>query len=333
MKNNYYIIIIFCIFIFSDVSADIERRAAIDIGSGGTKLAIADVDTETNRIIEVIFDSSFSVPYQQSLDLSEDNRFDEITRALGLETFQEIKELAAHYEVKQIAAIATSAFRKAQNSGAFVSEVYEETGIKIRVIPQREEGEIAYFSALAAGALKSEHAVVWDIGTGSLQMTTRDLRGDLTVYMGEEMGSVAFKNYIVKEVQAHDLESKSSPNPMNEDDLYEADRYARDFARKANQTIKQRILKSGKVIGIGRLFYHSIRPLASENGVITRKALRKYIANALNKTDDELHSPYAHVDVTNCILTLAMMKALHIQQVEAVETTTTRGLLISPKYW
>lgn len=331
---NYILIVLTFLLVFSaNLQGEIERRAAIDVGSGGTKIAIADVDTETNQIVDILYDASFSVPYQSSLDLSYDNKIDAETRALGLHTFTRIKEITDEFGVQKISAIATSAFRKAENGQEFFIDVQGATGIIVQIIPQREEGEIAYFSALASGLVNSDEAVVWDIGTGSMQMMTRDVRGNLSVYMGEKMGSVAFKNYVVSQVQSQDLEFKYSPNPMNEDDLYFSDRYARGFARNANQIIKKRIKTSGKVIGIGRLFYHSIRPLASENDVITRKKLRKYIENALNKTDSELNSPYAHVDVTNCILTLAMMKALHIKKIEVIETTSTRGLLISPKYW
>jgi exopolyphosphatase / guanosine-5'-triphosphate,3'-diphosphate pyrophosphatase len=331
--KHFYLILLFVISTFTQANADVERRAAIDIGSGGTKVAIADIDTETNQIVQIILDTSFPVPYQTSLDKSADGTFDRETKDLGLKTFKEIKKIADHYQVQKIVAIATSAFRKANNSKEFISEVEKQTKIPIQTIPQREEGEIAFFSALASGEFNPEEAVVWDIGTGSLQITTANTSGGLTVYMGEQMGSVAFKNYIVDAIQENDVENTNSPNPISEEDLKAADRYARAFARKAYPIIKQKIQAQGIVVGIGRLFYHSIRPLASEGGAITRSGLRKFIENSLDKTDEELNNPFAHVDVSNCILTLAIMKALHIQEIRPVETTTTRGLLVSPSYW
>ncbi len=51
----------------------------------------------------------------------------------------------------------------------------------MQIIPQREEGEIAFFSALASGEINPEEAVVWDIGTGSLQITTANTSEGLTV--------------------------------------------------------------------------------------------------------------------------------------------------------
>lgn len=331
--KHFPLLMLLLITSFASINADIERRAAIDIGSGGTKVAIADVDTETNQIIEVIFDTSFPVPYQASLDKSVDGTFDVETKEQGLNTFKEIKEIADQYQVQKIVAIATSAFRKSNNSKEFVSEIAKQTQIHVQIIPQREEGEIAFFSALASGEFNREEAVVWDIGTGSLQITTMNTNKDLTVYMGEHMGSVAFKNYIVDAIQENDIEDVNSPNPMTEKDLKAADSYARAFARKAYPLIKQKINAQGSVIGIGRLFYNSILPVASDNGIITRSGLRKFIDSSLNKTDEELNNPFAHVDVSNCILTLAIMKALHIHEIRPIETTTTKGLLVSPSYW
>lgn len=331
--RRFFLIILFVLSPLTEIHADVERRAAIDIGSGGTKVAIADVDTETNQILQVVLDTSFSVPYQASLDKSLDGTFDQETKALGLKTFNEIREIADQYQAQKIVAIATSAFRKANNTKGFILEIEKKSGIKVQIIPQREEGEIAFFSALASGEFNYEEAVVWDIGTGSLQITTANTNDELIVYMGEQMGSVAFKNYIISAVQENDIEDTISPNPISENDLKTADSYARAFARKTYPIIKQKIQDQGTVIGIGRLFYHSIRPLAAEGNVITRNGLRRFIENSLNKTDEELNNPFAHVDVTNCILTLAIMKALHIQEILPVETTTTKGLLISPAYW
>lgn len=320
------------LLVFVQVHAEIERRAAIDIGSGGTKLAIADVELETNQIVEVLLDTSFPVPYQASLDKTSDGTFDAETKAIGLNAFLEIKQLTETYQVENTAAIATSAFRKANNAKSYVSEVAAKTGIRIQIIPQREEGEIAFFSAVATGGFDPNEIIVWDIGTGSLQITTSNNDG-LTVYMGEHMGSVAFKNYIISALQENDVDDVDSPNPLSEEDLKSADSYARAFARKAYPIIKEKILADAPVVGIGRLFYHSIRPIALDGDVITRSGLRSYIEEALNKTDEELNNPYASVDVSNCILTLAIMKALHIQEIRPLETTSTRGLLVSPAYW
>lgn len=328
--------ILFCLIVFLfifPVYGDIERRAAIDIGSGGTKVAIADVDVDHQQIVQVIYETSFPVPYQAALDKSSNATIDEETKALGIQTFQKIKQLTDEHQVVKIAAIATSAFRKATNGQEFAQEVEALTQIPIRIIPQKEEGEIAFFSAVATGAFRPEEIIVWDIGTGSLQMTTQDENRDLSVYMGEQMGAVSFKAYIMDELQDKDLQDALSPNPMSDDDFYFAGCYARSFARRAHLLLKSKINAQAPVVGIGRLFNNSLRPIAAEEGVITRSGLRHYILKALNKNDAELRNPFAHVDVSNCILALSIMKALHIHEIHPVDTTTTKGMLIYPAYW
>lgn len=270
---------ILCLSIlFGQLTAEVERRAAVDIGSGGTKVTIADIETKSGQILEMLFEASFSVPYQAALDKSEDGTFDLETKALGLKVFKEIQEITAQYEVVKISAIATSAFRKSNNSQTFVKDVKDETGIEIRIIPQREEGEIAFFSALSTGNHKPEEVIVWDIGTGSLQMTTMNENKELIVYMGEQMGSVAFKSYIIDAIQEKEA---TSPNPMTGNDLKMADSYARAFGRKAYPLIKEKIKEEKTILGIGRLFYNSIRPLAAEGDIITRKGLRSFIDGSL----------------------------------------------------
>ena len=317
----------------SPTASIIERRAALDIGSGGTKLAIADVDKTTNKIVNMILEKSFPVPYQASLEKSHDGNFDETIKNLGLNSFKEINDLLSDYQVNKVRAVATAAFRSANNGEAFVKEIDEKAGIKINIISQQEEGNLAFISALAViNNQKPDHIVVWDIGTGSLQLTTLLENQDLTVFKGQ-LGSIPFRNYIIDVIQGKDSDKIMSPNPMTQEDYKLADRYARSLARKAFPVIKDKIQGEAMVIGLGRLFYASIAPLAGKDGIITRKGLRAFINGALNKTDNELNNPYAHVDVSNCILALAFMKALHIQQINVVDTTTSKGLLVAKNYW
>lgn len=154
----------------------------------------------------------------------------------------------------------------------------------------------------------------------------------MIVFKGQ-LGSIPFKNYIIEVIQGKDSNKVNSPNPMTLEDYKQADRYARALARKAFPTIKDKIQADNMVIGLGRLFYASIAPVAGHDGKITRKGLRDFINASLNKTDQELNNPFANVDVSNCILALAFMKALHIQEISVVDKTTSKGLLVHNNYW
>lgn len=308
---------------------EVERRAAIDVGSGGTKVLIADVDKKTNQIKQVIFENSFSVPYQVSLEKSSDSTFDPSVQEQGLKTFNEIKFLLDQHEVQKVSAIATEAFRKANNGEAFAQEIRKTTQIPLQIISQQQEGIIAYHSALAMHKAEGKEAIVWDIGTGSFQITSRKNDEDYEVFTGG-LGSVPFKNLIIGDIQGKDPSLIQTPNPISDEDYRQTGRSARWFAKQASRELKARIKSLNVcILGIGRLFYNSVRPLvAAEEFTIHRKGLRAFIRQSLNKNDQEMNNPFSHVDLPNCIQVLEVMKALHIQEITVVNTTTTKGILI-----
>lgn len=327
------LIVFFCGNFQAEAATLLERRAAIDVGSGSTKLCIADVEPENNKILRIIHEESFPVPYQASLEKSHDYTFDKQIREKGIETFKKIQNILTNHQVNRITAVATEAFRKATNAESYTKEIQEKTGLDIKIITQKQEGALAFFSALAASSAEREKAVILDIGTGSFQFTTINKEDDVVVFMGN-FGSIPFRNYIIDIIQEKDSDEVASPNPMSDDDLKQADKFGRSLARKAFPIIKEKIIAADyKVVGIGRLFFHGIRPLVSNDTFITRDQLRDFIYAFLYLSDAEQNDPFAPVNLSNVILVLSFMKALHIHEIEIVDTSTAQGILTQPSYW
>lgn len=118
--------------------AEIQRRAAIHIEADETKLTIADVDTDSNQIVEILADASFAVPYQTALIQAADNTLDQETKELGITVFKEIKEFSDQYQVEQIVAVANPQFHQASDSQAYIQEIEEKSEIKI-LTPEEEK--------------------------------------------------------------------------------------------------------------------------------------------------------------------------------------------------
>jgi exopolyphosphatase/guanosine-5'-triphosphate,3'-diphosphate pyrophosphatase len=310
----------------------LERRAVIDVGSGSTKFCIADIDRRTNTIAKIILNESYAVPYQAALETSNDQTFDQEIRDQGLKTFSKIEALCKEYGVQKTTAVATEAFRKSMNGEAFAQEVREKTSLGLRIIPQKEEGAIAFSSVASQNeGISPDHLVVWDIGTGSSQITVKSEEDDVSVFMGN-MGSVPFRNYIKGVVQGKNP-SDSTLHPFSEDDYSSSDRYARSLARQAVKDIKQRIRETdGNVVGVGRLFNNSLSPLA-QNEEITRADLRRYIRSSIGKPKEQFDDPFSEADLANATLVLAYMKALHIHKINPVNAATLQGMLTYEPYW
>lgn len=327
------LILICFLLITSSVYSDVERRMAIDIGSGSTKFAIADVDLETNQVVNVILEDSIPVPYQKHLQAF-DGSFDEEVQKIGLEAFQKIKKLQLEHQVQKVKAVATEAFRNAINAEEYSKEVLNQTGFEIEIIPQKQEGILAFYSAAANSATDINDMVVWDIGTGSLQIMTLNEKGNVVVFM-QPLGAVPIRDYIIEVIKQGNVEETQTPNPLDEDDMKAADVYIRSIARKAYPIIKDKIADADRqVYGIGRLFYNGVGPLMADPGTIERDSLREFIRQSLNKADEEFSDPnFANVDLSNSILVLGFMKALQIHEVKLLDTTTAKGILSYSDYW
>ena len=128
------------------------------------------------------------------------------------------------------------------------------------------------------------------------------------------------------------MEEVETPNPLQEEEMDSADVFIRSIARQTHPIIKEKIKAAErKVYGIGRLFYHGIGPLMPNPELVERKGLRAFIRDSIDKSDREFDNPeFANVDLSNSILVLGFMKALQIHEVELLDTTSAKGMLLSP---
>ncbi len=312
--------------------ADGEIRAAIDIGSGATNLKVAKVDPKTNKIIAQLFEKSIPVPYQKHLEQSPNETFDQEVMNQGIHTFKTLKEIADSYHAKKVIAVATAAFRKAKNAEQFAQEIEQQTGVQVRIINQDEEGILAFRGALAVTTALPEHTVTWDIGGGSMQLTTLTEAGTYLVEKGRT-ASIPFKNYVIQDIKHQDINTVQTPNPLDEQQMRMAIDHAAQLAQETDNFIKNKIQDpQTKLLAVGSLFNYGIRPLTGPTA--RPEALDQAVMKWVNKTDAELPGgSLAEVAVTNPLLVLGYMRGLHINQAEIISVNNADGALTYPAYW
>ncbi len=142
-----------------------QRIAAIDIGSNSIRQIIADVSPSGG--IRVI-DEMKAAPRLQT-GLVETGELGEEPMRLALEALGRMAALAKQIGCKRVEAVATSAVRGATNGTAFLRQIREQTGLRVRVLDGEEEARLAFRSALAHFDLGRGRAIVMDIGGGSLE--------------------------------------------------------------------------------------------------------------------------------------------------------------------
>lgn len=98
----------------------------------------------------------------------------EEAKARAIAALRHFKKVADAYGVTEIHATATSAIRNASNSAEITEKIYQETGIRVRVISGEEEAELIYEGVKKALRLNREKSLIMDIGGGSVEFIIAD---------------------------------------------------------------------------------------------------------------------------------------------------------------
>lgn len=335
MDNYARILFLWCFFFSSTVFAsDTVIRAAIDIGSGATKLRVAEVNLKTQKIERILANESYAVPYQEELEKSPTQTFNEIVMQQGIDALKKSKEVAKKYNAEKVIAIATAAFRKAKNVDYFIDRIQQETGVEVVVIDQDLEGKLSFEAASAQSDTDPTDLVVWDIGGGSIQLTSVDRHGNYTIYRGIE-ASVPFKNYCIGQIQLKNPEDVKTPNPMTREQIMCAEEHARDVATEVNRFFKRKIqYPNTVVIGVGNIFAYRIYPLVGNQNKFNRTTLEKAVEELENQTDEHVGGDaFANVAITNPILVLGFMKTLGIEDMQILDINGADGALLYAPFW
>lgn len=226
--------------------------------------------------------------------------------------------------------VATAVFRNAANGSQVIAEFNQAVPVNLRIITQRQEAELGFLSAksILTEHVNNDQIVVWDIGGGSMQMTTWNQQYDKwqpEVYQGK-LASVTLKNYIIGVEKGQDVHQVTSPNPIGS--YRDATlRFVRLYATNDIPPRIKQALTTRKVIGIGGVHNYSV---SSQVHMKTYdiESLQKFSTSQVWKGDSELQGEYRDTDVSNLLLLQGFMEALHIPVVTVVKANLVQGLLV-----
>ena len=76
--------------------------------------------------------------------------------------------------------MATEACRRAKNGAEFISKVEQTLGMKLEIIPPEEEARLAVAGCVPLINRNINHAIVFDIGGGSTEISWAEIANDGT---------------------------------------------------------------------------------------------------------------------------------------------------------
>jgi exopolyphosphatase / guanosine-5'-triphosphate,3'-diphosphate pyrophosphatase len=142
------------------------RIAAVDVGSNSIHMVVAQVESDGRFHV---LDRAKEMVRLGKRTLS-DGRLPDEAIAAGIQTLSQFRTLAERQGVTRIKAVATSAVREAANGGDFIEQVEKDIGLRVKVIPGREEARLIYLGVRHAIDLSGKPALVADVGGGSLEL-------------------------------------------------------------------------------------------------------------------------------------------------------------------
>lgn len=144
-----------------------QTLAAIDVGSNAMRLIVGRVGYDEK--LETL--ENLRLPVRLGQDAFSQKQIREETAQLALDAFVRFRKVADDYDVKKIRAVATSAMREAGNSDMLIDRIAHATGIEIETISGEEEARLIHLAVANAINLKNKHALLIDIGGGSVEVT------------------------------------------------------------------------------------------------------------------------------------------------------------------
>eukprot|EP01041_Mallomonas_annulata_P009696 gene9696-20155_t len=352
------------------VSTHVVRRAAFDIGSGATKLAVADVDIQSGFISKYLFGQERPCAYGSDWLKSQDGSLSTKIQTTGLQTITDLKSIAENLGATSYSAIATEVFRKSVNGQSFINKMSTEINVPIQIVSQEMEAELGYATGVALQATNSiemnpsRKCKVWDSGGASFQITFKDSISipspNLQYYIGAFGSGISMK-ILIETIQNRILSEIKTPNPVSRSD-------SEALISSLLQRLPSEVpiwLQSSTVVAIGgpnsmfSIAMNIINSLKAQNSemnsmeatsvssprlnktVFTSIDVQYAIKHCVEKSDAELSSytSYAHADPPSLIipklaLLYAVMIHANIEQVEFLECIgSCPGLLISNEYW
>lgn len=306
----------------------VKERGALDIGSGSTKFTLARVDICKNQILEIMAKKQFALKYKEHLALHNGLLHDDIFLKAS-------KTLSSYFNSikvprSKVRAVATEVFRQATNGKSFIKRLSQDIGIEIHLITQEDEALLGFKGAEVVTKKKASDILVWDIGGGSMQMTSQSF-GGYDFYKGK-LASVSLKIKVVN-WQGKD---RGSPNPLGQYIGQKAVFYSADYAKKhVPNAIKEAINNGKEVIGIGGVHYHSLKEQLNlyPNTPYSQYQVEQVLDKRVHFHDQQFQGEYKETEATNIALVLGHMKALNIRTVLPVKVDLATGLLFTERFW
>jgi exopolyphosphatase/pppGpp-phosphohydrolase len=320
-------------------SSTSQRKCVIEIGSGVTRINIADVTQKDQRwsIQKIVHQEKKAILHAQDA-AKHGNLLSESIYQQTLEVLSNYQTTAKSLGVEKIHAVATDIFRKADNGSTFIDRLNQELGLNIEIIDQHIEGKIGFLSIAHATSqishpISVDLLVAWDAGNSSSQVSTLDPDGSLIVY--KSPFGFAGIQMAWEEIRSKQAE-KSKTDPISLEEIEALLTHIKDRLPEVPDPLAKALSSKTVVREIGSNWILNL--FGIDHGMpISKSQVHYKLHQCIGKSDEELSKlfPLDHYSAKDVALSLlgayVIMDKLGIFEVlpVQVENGNTCGILLS----
>ncbi len=300
------------------------RLAAIDIGTNSVHMIVVRVRPDFS--FEVIDREKEMV--RLGAGGLDGRKLTREAQMAALQALSKFERLARSHEVDEILAVATSATREAENGGAFLTAIAQQTGIRAQIITGTEEARLIHLAAVY-GVDTPKPAVVIDIGGGSVEITLGSGR-DVHFARSFKMGVIRLTERFVRSDPLEKRDERKLVRFIGE----QVDRYLGHIVREGFDRV---IGTSGTILSLGTVATAADRgtvPAEVRNLRVTAKSLRRLRKTATSMTLDErltlpgLDPRRGDLMVAGSVLLDRLLEGLGADEITLCDLALREGLVL-----
>ncbi len=220
-----------------------SKIAVIDIGTNSIHMVLAEAEPDGSyKILDRFKDMT-----RLGDGTFRQRRLSEEARARGVEVLKHLTTLARNKGFDRILMAATSAVREARNSGEFIEEVSESTGVRVKVVTGQEEARLIYLGVRQSMDLTHRPTLLVDVGGGSVELIVGN-RDRLLHAVSLKLGAIRLKDLFL---------TKAPPTKAKLRAMHEAiNKELRAAFERFRQTEYDRVvISSGMAANLAEIIY------------------------------------------------------------------------------
>ncbi|WP_299729214.1 hypothetical protein [uncultured Endozoicomonas sp.] len=316
------------------VHANLERRMAIEIDKHAVHFAIADVNTDTEKIYRHLDNGSKHYSFSKSIIPPEGGELSPQSITELQQIFQQLRRRKDHFKVKKVRAVAQNDLGLTSNEETLKKQVARKSSINIKMLTNEERDQVDFFSLMSL-AERNQNLSALVIGSNSIDVVIASPDTHLASFK-IQTGSLSVISYLMEVVQKKPPEHNSTLTPINPNEIQRGIHYLRYLLRQIPDAIIDQLNGQTVYLLLNKPMAESPEFIDEyqDEKTVQKSTLQSYLnSEAVYSTGTNQKDQHPDQKLANAIIMMGFMEEFDIQSFHLAKRNSTIDMLEYPVFW